>query len=62
MIKNIYKKSFHLRHQLPIQLGCDQVKTYTYTKILSTTLRVYNPLLLDQQSNTFGLSTGVVTD
>ena len=47
VIKNLYKKSFHLRHQLSIQLGCHQVDTYTYTKILSTTLRLCNPLLLD---------------
>jgi len=26
VIKNIYKKPFHLRHQLPIQLGCHQIK------------------------------------
>ena len=26
VIKNLYKKSFHLRHQLSIQLGCHQVE------------------------------------
>mgnify|MGYP005632607441 CR=1 FL=1 len=32
-------------------------RTYTYTKILSTTLRLCNPLLLDEQNNELDLST-----
>ena len=50
VIKNIYKKSFHLRHQLSIQLGCQQVDTYTCIKMIATTLKLCNPLLLDEQN------------
>ena len=32
------------------RLGWQQVDTYTSMKILSTTLRLYNPLLLDEQN------------
>jgi len=32
-------------------------RTYTYTKILSTTLKLCNPLLLDEQNNELDLST-----
>ena len=35
---------------LIIRLGCQQVDTYTYTKILSITLGLCNPLLLDDQN------------
>jgi len=38
------------------RLGCHQVDTYTYTKILSTTFRLCNPLLLDAHKSTLDLS------
>ena len=62
VIKNLYKKQFHLRHQLPIHLGCHQVETYTSMQTLSTTLGQCNPFLtqdiesLDQPQSKFAVS------
>ena len=46
VIKNLYKKSYHLRHQLSIQLGCHQCQYLHFYKKPSYNFRVLQPLII----------------
>ena len=57
VIKNLHKKSFHLRHQLSIQLGCQQCRYLHFYKKSSYNFRVLQPFVLDALYITVDLET-----
>ena len=59
VIKNIYKKSFHLRHQLPIQLGCHQCRYLHFYENSIYNFGVMQPFVLDVHNNKLDLSSKV---
>ena len=46
VIKNLYKNSFHLRHQLLIQVGCHQCRYLHFYKKSSYNFEVMQPLIV----------------
>ena len=59
VIKNLYKNSFHLRHQLLIQVGCHQCRYLHFYKNSIYNFGVMQPFVLDVHNNKLDLSSKV---